>query len=385
VTQNYPHPGALHGGGQDLWRLIDHLRKRHTVFVATYDDPAQPTPRSALAPCVADLKVIRYARTPFEKLLAVAMALARGYRDLRLPRREWEMRRTVRRWCDRYAVDVIHCGWTDMGRFLGASPRPMLRVLDEVEVRFVAEEDAAAWGAGGSVGGGGRKAEELAWCRAADLVLTRAEADLTLLRAHIPDLRGFVLPPAGNVARFIDILPSESEPGNVLFVGAMNRLANIEAVRWLATAIWPSVRRAVPAARLYLVGAFPAPDVRALAALPGVIVTGAVPDLRPYYARARVVVAPMRAAGGQLNKIIDGLAAGRPVVATTAANRGTGAPCVRVEDATEAFADAVIWLLRDAGAWEQVATASRGYALAHFDWPAAAARLESLYEEYALA
>jgi glycosyltransferase involved in cell wall biosynthesis len=384
VTQNYPHPSALHGGGQDLWRLIDHLRKRHTVCVATYDDPAQPTPRGALAPCVADLKVIRYARTPFEKLLAVATALARGYRDLRLPRREWEMRRTVRRWCDRYAVDVIHCGWTEMGRFLGASPRPMLRVLDEVEVRFVAEEDAASRGALDAVAVARRKTEELAWCRAADLVLTRAEADLALLRAHIPDLRGFVLPPAGNVARFIHIQPSESVPGHVLFVGAMNRGPNVEAVCWLATAIWPSVRRAVPEARLYLVGAFPPPEVRALAALPGVTVTGAVPDLRPYYARARVIVAPMRAAGGQLNKIIDGLATGRPVVATAAANRGTGAPCVRVEDTAEGFAAAVIGLLRDVGAWEQAAAASRDYALAHFDWPAAAARLESLYEEYAL-
>jgi glycosyltransferase involved in cell wall biosynthesis len=108
-------------------------------------------------------------------------------------------------------------------------------------------------------------------------------------------------------------------------------------------------------------------------------VTGFVPELRPYYAHARVVVAPMHAPAGQYNKVMDGLAAGRPVVATSFANRGIGASCVLLSDATQDFAANLIRLFQDSAEWASLAETSRTFALENFNWPGAVAQLEERY------
>jgi glycosyltransferase involved in cell wall biosynthesis len=115
---------------------------------------------------------------------------------------------------------------------------------------------------------------------------------------------------------------------------------------------------------------------------PTLTVTGYVPDLAAEYAAARVIAAPLFGAAGALNKVLDGLAAGRPVVATPAANAGIGAPpaALRCAEAAPAFAQAVIALLRDAADWQRTAQAARAFAAANFDWPAAVARLEAELE-----
>jgi uncharacterized protein (DUF736 family) len=91
----------------------------------------------------------------------------------------------------------------------------------------------------------------------------------------------------------------------------------------------------------------------------------------------------MQSEAGALNKVIDGLAAGRAVVATTRANAGVAAPpeTIRLADSAPAFARAVVDLLRDDRAWRCTAEAGRRYALQAFDWPAAAARLEAALVE----
>jgi glycosyltransferase involved in cell wall biosynthesis len=163
----------------------------------------------------------------------------------------------------------------------------------------------------------------------------------------------------------------------------MNRRRNQQAALWLAEEIWPLVRREYPAAVLHIVGADPSPAIRALGRVAGVEVTGWVADLHAEYAKARVAVAPMQSEAGALNKIIDALAAGRPVVATTCANSGIGAPpeAIRLADSAQAFARAVVELLEDNQVWRCAAQAGRGYALSAFDWQAAASCLEAALVE----
>jgi glycosyltransferase involved in cell wall biosynthesis len=224
--------------------------------------------------------------------------------------------------------------------------------------------------------------------RAADLVLARSAHDLAALRQAVPQLRGQVLPPVAHAADCIHIpLTPESvaRPGRVLFVGALDRARNQQAARWLAQAVWPRVRTAPAAqgAELRLVGANPPPAIRALGRQPGVTVTGWVPDLPAEYAQARVVAAPLRGAAGALNKVIDGLAAGRPVVATAAANAGVGAPPEALFSADRAadFADAIVRLLADDVLWRRTAEAARRFAASAFDWAGAAGRLEAALVE----
>ncbi|MEQ8934561.1 MAG: TIGR03087 family PEP-CTERM/XrtA system glycosyltransferase, partial [Amphiplicatus sp.] len=88
---------------------------------------------------------------------------------------------------------------------------------------------------------------------------------------------------------------------DVVFTGAMDYRANIDAVRWFAGEVWPIVRSKAPQARFAVVGARPARAVKALDGRDGVFVTGRVEDVRPYIQHASAAVAPLRVARGVQN------------------------------------------------------------------------------------
>ena len=379
VTQNYPYPTVTHGGGQDFWHMIDSLRHRHHVYVLTFDDPVHPVSEDALRPYVRDVCVIRYTRTLREKALAARDAVVAGYR-FGMPRREWWMRRLVSEWSDRYKIDILHCGWTAMGAYFDATTRRVVRVLDEVDVRFRIEEYAVEMGRMRYEVARKNKIREIAYCRRADFVVTRSETDKRALQSSITGLDVLVLPPVAHTAQLLSAPVQAPETPNILlFVGAMSRHANEEAVVWFVRHVWKKVRDHVPDAVFMIVGADPTRDVLQLSREPGVEVMGYVPDVCPFYQKARVVIAPTRAPSGQLNKVMDGLAAGRPVVATPFANQGTDAPCVIVAASAEDFAAAVTKLLLNEAYWHDVSEASRRLAEARFIW--STDELEAHYEE----
>jgi len=111
-------------------------------------------------------------------------------------------------------------------------------------------------------------------------------------------------------------------PPTLVFTGTMDYRPNVEGVCWFAEEIWPALRRARPDLRLAIVGRDPALAVRRLAETPGVDVTGSVPDVRPYLARATLAVAPLLMARGIQNKVLEAMAMGRAVVASPAALEG---------------------------------------------------------------
>jgi polysaccharide biosynthesis protein PslH len=119
--------------------------------------------------------------------------------------------------------------------------------------------------------------------------------------------------------------PYAMDTANFVFTGTMDYPPNIDAVVWFAREILPVICKSVPGAQFHIVGASPAPQVKALAAIPGVFVTGRVPDVRPYVAHATACVAPMRIARGIQNKVLEAMAMGRPTVVTADALEGIGA------------------------------------------------------------
>jgi glycosyltransferase involved in cell wall biosynthesis len=145
------------------------------------------------------------------------------------------------------------------------------------------------------------------------------------------------------------LLPEATAPV-VAFVATLGWAPNVQAALWLGREIWPEVLRRLPGARLLLVGRDPAPEVRALAT-PEIEVTGTVPDVSPFLAQARVVVAPLLAGGGTRLKIMEALGAGRPVVATTIGCDGlqdlVGRGVVLADD-TATMVDKITELLADA-------------------------------------
>jgi len=165
----------------------------------------------------------------------------------------------------------------------------------------------------------------------------------------------------------------------IVFTGAMDYWPNVDAVIWFAQAVLPDLRRQRPNLLFAIVGSRPTPRVRELAALPGVLVTGRVDDVRPWLAHARLVVAPLRIARGIQNKVLEGMAMARTLVATPQALEGIGARVGEEVRCAETAAD----LLREtlaALAGPDLGPAARARVLHDFAWDTALARVDRLLE-----
>ena len=107
----------------------------------------------------------------------------------------------------------------------------------------------------------------------------------------------------------------------LVFTGAMDYWANVDAVAWFAREIFPAIHAQFPDARFYIVGSRPTAEVQALAGA-AIVVTGSVPDIRPYLAHAQVAVAPLRIARGIQNKVLEAMAMAKAVVVSPQALEG---------------------------------------------------------------
>lgn len=170
-------------------------------------------------------------------------------------------------------------------------------------------------------------------------------------------------------------------PHEVIFTGKMSYHANQAAVRAFVTDVWPDVHGAFPDARFMIVGSDPSGDIRGLDGQDGITVTGRVPDIRPYLARAAVAVAPLVYGVGNPNKVLEAMAMATPVVATPAAVRaicaGPSDGVITVE--RSAMAQALISLLQAPLQGETLGHNGRRYVEAHHTWHRAAQQLEEIY------
>ncbi len=161
------------------------------------------------------------------------------------------------------------------------------------------------------------------------------------------------------------------QPGALVFTGVMSYLPNVDAMVWFCEAILPLVRADLPGVTLTICGSAPSRKVRRLARVPGVMVTGRVPDVRPYLDRASLFVAPLRLGRGIPNKLLEAMAMGLPVITTEASMRATGiAPGAGIvaADTPAAFAAIVVALLQDDAERARMERAARRVLEAGLDW-----------------
>lgn len=230
-------------------------------------------------------------------------------------------------------------------------------------------------------------AYEAAVARRVDTSLFVSEAEAAMFR-HRSGLRSDKVRAVENgidTDRFDPALTSEpidaDEGPLAVFTGQMDYRPNIDAVRWFAADILPLIRQQHPAARFAIVGRAPTDEVRALAALPGVMVTGEVPDVRPWLAAADAVVAPLLLARGVQNKLLEAMAMARPVVASVAAATGIDArpgEHLLVADDAAGMAAAVGSLFDDREAAAKMGRAARTQMIARYGWDARLAPLGDL-------
>lgn len=175
----------------------------------------------------------------------------------------------------------------------------------------------------------------------------------------------------------------------IVFTGKMSYHANVTAALYLVDEIMPRVWQKFPHALVQLVGQNPPASVTALAAKhpERVIVTGTVPDLRPFLAQAALAVAPILYGAGIQNKVLEAMAMGTPVVATSQAVAALDLQHEQhalIADAPETFAEAIIRMLRNPGLRERLGQNGRAYVQARHDWNDIAAQLEAIYQDTAV-
>lgn len=228
----------------------------------------------------------------------------------------------------------------------------------------------------------GRYEAAIARSFARSILVTEREAEL--LRTHVSDCRVSV------IANGVDLvgmrppseLPQEAKP-TIVFTGVMDYFPNVDAVRYFCRDVFPLILRDEPGARFYIVGRNPAPLVSRLDNSENIIVTGEVPDVRPYLAEATLAVAPLRISRGVQNKILEAMAMGLPVVTTLEAIGGTQATTadgVRVAESAGDFAREVVTLLREPLLRQECSTRARQYVERCHCWTRHGEELERLVQ-----
>jgi sugar transferase (PEP-CTERM/EpsH1 system associated) len=227
-------------------------------------------------------------------------------------------------------------------------------------------------------------------CEKASCVLVSTEREAQLARRIAPAARVHVLPNGVDTEIFAPsrVVSLQTCPPSVIFTGDMRYFPNEEAVIFFARQVLPLIRREIAGVRFLIVGRNPGRKVQDLRKIEGAEITGFVPDVRDWLAKAQVAVAPFMIAAGIQNKILEAMAYGLPVVATPRAAQGLSprvADMVHTGNTAEELASKVVVLLRDSLLAHRIGLDGRRCVTEDYSWDYALDRLLHLVEDPAAA
>jgi glycosyltransferase involved in cell wall biosynthesis len=221
-------------------------------------------------------------------------------------------------------------------------------------------------------------------CRGADHVLAVSEADADALQRLIPELGITVIPNGIDTEAYQPPADRGEEVDNTLvFTGTMDFRPNVDAVLWFAREVLPRIQADVPDAQFLVVGQRPHRRLDPLRRNPAITLTGWVEDVRPYFAKATIYVAPLRMGGGTRLKILEAMAMGTPIVATSLGAEGYPVVSGReliLADAPAAFAEAATSLLHADERRDTLRRTARTFVEQHYDWRVIVPRVEDVYQ-----
>jgi len=382
LTHRLPYPPDK-GDKIRTFHQLDHLALSHNVYCACFvDSRADLAAAPQMRRWCADV-----AAVPWQRDMGIARAGAALLRGRALSIGAYDdarMHRIVKSWSRSVSFDAVVAFSACMAPY-AMRAHAKRRVLDLCDV------DSAKWLAYAQTDLPPRRwlhacegrrlaAFERSCVQQFDDVLVITSAERHLLDAH--DRHGHV----HVVGNGVTIPGGQPRPASsrgpvIAFVGAMDYRPNVEGAVWFVRKVWPLIRARLPGARLLLVGRHPVAAVRRLRRVAGVAVTGKVARPQPYLDQARVVIAPLLVARGLQNKVLEAMAAHRPVVCTSAVARGLDAIAnvdVLVADDGSAFSEAVLELCESDARCEAVAAAGHRYVSRYHPWREILERFERI-------
>lgn len=400
LTPQLPDP-ARQGAAIRNWNLCAGLAKRHEIDLLSFAAPdslATDSDAARAAPWASLTTVPAPARSHARRLGVLALT---GHADM--ADRLWSPHflDTLTALLRQRKYDVIQAEGIELGRYL-LVPRPdrdrgPLLAFDDHNAEHLLQFRAAMAGLRhpgqwplavySMVQARRLRLLERRLLRHCDVTFCVSPDDAAALRRLDPRTTPVVVPNGVDTDYFApQVVPAHEARIDLLFSGTLDYRPNVDAIAWFANRIWPRLAAKRPRLQVALVGRSPAAPVRDIARQYGFVLTGAVPDDRPYFAAATVYLLPMRFGGGVRLKLLNALAMGRAVVTTSAGREGTGvedAVHALVADSAAGFATAVERLLDDAPLRTRLGAAGRAYVQAHHHWPAIVNQMEAGYERAA--
>lgn len=204
------------------------------------------------------------------------------------------------------------------------------------------------------------------------ICVSRTEAEFMKLRAPL-NMEIWVAPNGVDADFFQDGSANKKTAPIILLSGSMCIVRNIDAAVWFGANIFPKIKRNIPEAEFWIVGYKPDKKVLALKAISGIMITGTVEDIRPYYKKAKVYVAPFRFGEGTRLKILEALATGLPIVSTEGGCQGIDVidgQHVLIANNEDDFSKKVIELLRNQQLSQKLGNVGRILVEQKYNWEA---------------
>ncbi len=384
VCHRFPYP-PKRGGKIRPFNMIRHLARNHEVTVASLvRSEAEAREGAGIAAHCARFVMAR-VHDPVQSLRMVArlptpVPSSMGFFHSR------ELRERIRRLLreERFDLVFVHC--SSVAPYV-AQVRGIPKILD------FGDMDSQKWleyarykpfplSAGYWCEGRKMLRAERRLARMFDLCTATTRAEWETLESYATGVASAWFP-NGVDSEFFAPDGDGYDPDTLSFVGRMDYYPNQECMFDFCANTLPLIRAQRPGVKLVIVGADPSPAVRKLAEIPGVTVTGSVPDVRGYVRRSAAMVAPLNIARGTQNKILEAMAMGVPVVTSRVAAGGVDAIAgehLLVGSNPQEYAQATLALLRDPAQRARLAQAGRARMLSHHAWPASMQKLDGIIE-----
>lgn len=202
------------------------------------------------------------------------------------------------------------------------------------------------------------------------LCVSKEEAEITKLKMK-NQVNIWEVPNGVSEEFFQPISHFRNKPNYILLCSNMNVQRNIDAAIWFVKNVFPKIKEKIPDAKFWIVGADPTPEVWKLNSISGVKVTGTVDNIKDYYQKGKVFVAPYHFGAGTKLKVLEAMASGIPVVSTTVGCRGievVDGKHFLIADNEIDFSNRVIELLTNFEKREKLALAARKLVEEKYQW-----------------
>jgi sugar transferase (PEP-CTERM/EpsH1 system associated) len=386
LTPSVPYPPNW-GFGIRVYQFIRYLAQAHEVTVLTYASPQEADKVETLARTGATVHALP---PPFaisagkRRAQALSLLAAKSYQTSSLTTRP--MQEMLDRLLSERPYDIVQVESSQLSgftfqkgpilvldehnleyellyRMYQTEMSPLRRVYNLLEYLKFRREEQASW-------------------HKADACILTSEREQAILTRHLPGKTAVVAPNGVDIDYF-QPNAAEEVPDSLVFTGLISYRPNTDAVLYFAREILPLILRQRPGAKFIIVGMGATEEVRALAG-PHVVVTGQVPDVRPYVHQASAFVVPLRMGSGTRLKVLEGLAMGKPMVSTTLGCEGISVQDSRhllMADDPQSFASAVVRLLEDRDLASRLGQAGRSLVERAYSWPSVVEILEHLYRQ----